>query len=732
MPRAPALLREPPGETFSDVWYRVAETRPRLSAHARFVRQRQGRIISYVVEDPTAGHYYRLSEPARFFLGMLDGRRTADDAWRACLAQLGDEAPTQRECLELLAQLQLFGLLHGDEPIAPDMLAERQQRFRKQRINARTGHWLYFNIPLMNPEPVLHALRGPLRLAWGWPGLMLLAGVGIWALAEVLTSPDRLAGAFNNILDPANVVLIGVSFLAIRLIHELGHATACKAMGGRCTEIGVMLIAFVLPLPYCDASSSWRFPETWRRVMVALGGVLVELLIASVAAIVWARAEPGAVRTVAFNVMLISGVTTLLFNLNPLLRYDGYYVLSDLMGIPNLASRARELWKHLIIGRAFGVLGSRPPAVVGVGQAWFLFIYHALAVPYRLLIVASILLIVLGQYLSIGLVLAAVFGVIWLLVPAVSAGWYLISSPQLVGRRARAIGVAAAVLLPAAALAGFVPLPAHATAPVTIETAGLEPLRAGTDGYLRELLVIPGGRTEAGAAVFVLSNPTLETDLVSARARVRGAEAGLDAAATGTPSHRRIAETELERARSHTTDLAREVEGLRIVAPIAGTLAAPRGAQLDLENAIGRFVRRGEILAYVMPSDRPVAVAALSDDLASRVVPHLSPGLTDAGVRLRGSAGVEARGVVTRIWPAGTRELPSAAFAASAGGGILQDPFNPRRALHPLTQIELSLEPGSRTAHGRRGLVRFDLPWRPLLPRAIAHVRGLIEARSDR
>jgi putative peptide zinc metalloprotease protein len=730
--RTPALLREPPGETFSDVWYRVAETRPRLSAHARFVRQRQGRIVSYVVEDPAAGHYYRLSEPARFFVGMLDGRRTADDAWRACLAQLGDEAPTQRECLELLAQLQLFGLLSGDEPIAPDMLAERQQRFRRQRVNARTGHWLYFNIPLMNPEPVLHTLRGPLRLAWGWPGLLLLSAVGLWALAEVLTSLDRLEGAFNNILDPANVALIGVSFLAIRLIHEIGHATACKAMGGRCTEIGVMLIAFVLPLPYCDASSSWRFPETWRRVMVALGGVLIELLIASVAAIVWARAEPGTLRAVAFNVMLISGVTTLLFNLNPLLRYDGYYVLSDLTGIPNLASRARELWKHLIVGRAFGVLGSRPPAVSGSSEAWFLLLYHALAVPYRLLIVASILLIVLGQYLSIGLVLAAVFGVIWLVVPVVSAAWYLISNPQLVGRRARALGVTAAVLLPAAALAGFVPLPAHATAPATIETAGLEPLRAGTDGYLREILVAPGDRAEAGAAVFVLSNPTLEADLVSARARVRGAEAALDAATTQAPSRRRIAETELERARSGATDLAREVEGLRIAAPVGGTVAAPRGAQLDLGNAIGRFVRRGEILAYVMPTDRPVVVAALSDDLASRVVPGLSPGRTHASVRLRGSAGTATRSVVTRIWPAGTRELPSAAFAASTGGGVLQDPYNPRRALHPLTQVELTPEPGARLAHGRRGLVRFELPRQPLLPRVISHVSGLIEARSDR
>ncbi|MEM8757796.1 MAG: PqqD family peptide modification chaperone [Planctomycetota bacterium] len=734
MPRRRAsssALAERPTETFSDVWYRVAGSRPRLSVHARFVRQRHGPTVSYVIEDPAGGNYYRMSEAARFFVGMLDGNRTADEAWRACLAQLGDEAPTQKECLELLAQLQMFGLITGDEPLAPDMLAERQHRFASQRLRRRTGNWMFFHIPLMNPEPWLAASERLWRVVWGWPGLAALVVAVAWGAFELVSNADRLGGALNGILDSGNLIWLGVVFLAIRLLHELGHATACKAMGGRCPEIGVMMIAFVLPLPYCDATSSWRMPDTWRRVLVALGGMLAELFLAAIAAVVWATAEPGAVRTIAFNVVIISGVTTLLFNLNPLLRYDGYYILSDLAGAPNLAGRSKDLWKHLIVRRGFGVRGARPPYVRDRAEGRLLLTYHALAVPYRIFILLSILLIILGKYTSLGIVLAVVFGFVWMVMPLLMGGWYVASSPQLHGRRSRAVLACGGVLAPLLLVAAFVPLPASATVPGVVDWDGLTPVRADVSGYVQRIERGPGEPVEAGEAILTLSNPTLESEHAAAAARVRRARTMLNDAAARGASQRRVADAELTRAERMEQDLAAELEALTVRAPVSGVVASPRGSGQEIENAPGRFIRRGEVLVFVLPEAGAVVLAAVSDSRASRLLPEIGDG-SSGQIRLHGNAGRVIEATVERVWPAGTRELPTPALGAAVGGEIIEDPADPSRSLHPLTQIELralSMDERAALLHGRRAAIRFRLEPEPLLPRVVRRVQRLIDAR---
>ena len=213
----------------------------------------------------------------------------------------------------------------------------------------------------------------------------------------------------------------------------MGHAAACKAMGGRSTEIGILMIAAVLPLPYCDATTAWRFPETWRRVLVSLAGMMVELFIASAAAMVWVSTDAGTLHAVAYRTMLLAGVTTIFFNINPLLRYDGYYILSDLLGIPNLAAKSRELWIYLVERFAYGLHGLRPPVVRGAGEVWLLAIYGVLSVPYRVFITISILLMIMTRYAELGVALAIIFGIAWLIWPLLKGVGYLASSPKLMG-----------------------------------------------------------------------------------------------------------------------------------------------------------------------------------------------------------------------------------------------------------------------------------------------------------
>lgn len=686
--------------------------------------------MSYVIDDPAGGHFYRLSESARFFLGLLDGRRTVDQAWEACLAQLGDDAPSQKECLELLAQMQLFGLLVGDQPIAPDMVPERLSRFRRQRLKQRTGNWMFYNIPLINPEPMLRALEPYLRVLWGTPGFVLWLVSIVSAIAVLIAHGNKLSSSLNGILDPANLVWLGVLFLVIRAVHEFGHAMACKAMGGRCTEIGVMLIAMMLPLPYCDATSSWKFPETRKRVIVACGGMLIETFMAAIATFVWAFSEAGLPKTLAFNTMVISGISTILFNANPLLRYDGYYILCDVAGSPNLAQRARQLWIYLIQKKLFGVPTLRPPYVRDRSESWLMLVYHLLAMPYRILITLSILMIVSTKYLSLGLVLAVVFGILWLVWPVAKGVWFMLTSPVLMGRRSRSWGVVAGVFIPLLLLFGIVPLPDAEILPAVVESPAMEVARVDSPGYVAKVIAIPGQQVKAGDVLVEMENPSLLAEAEAARARKRYALATLDDAASQGAASMRIAQARLDRTQSDVEDHERQIEALTIRAHIDGTFAPGGGTGLDIENLIGRFLDRGMIVGVVIPDGSMVLRTAITDTKAGSVLPVLKTGETRASVRIRGQASTVIGGIVDRIWPAGTRELSSIQFSAVTGGELLTDPKNVDTALETFTLVDILPESNEGLFPGRRARVRLVLEPSTLLSRVVRRVNQFIDGRQ--
>ncbi|HEB60200.1 MAG TPA: hypothetical protein ENJ06_00080, partial [Phycisphaeraceae bacterium] len=236
--------------TFSDQWYRVAETKPRLSPHLTVLRQVYRGDVWYIVKNPATDQFYRFNPSAYMFLGMLDGETTVDEAWEACNAQLGDDAPTQRECIELLGKLQLFGLLKGEMPLEVDMLQERSHDIRKRHFEQFTGKFVFMTLPLINPEPFLRRFENVGRFVFSRYGFMLWLALIITALVRLIPRFDEFGSSFNGILDPKNLIWMTVIFIVLKTIHEFSHAFSCKILGGRVTEMGIMLM-LLLPIPYC-------------------------------------------------------------------------------------------------------------------------------------------------------------------------------------------------------------------------------------------------------------------------------------------------------------------------------------------------------------------------------------------------------------------------------------------------------------------------------------------------
>jgi len=711
------LFREDPSHSFSDLWYRVGATRPALATHAVVTRMGSGERVSYVVEDPAAGQFYRLSEAAYYFLGMLDGRRSVDDAWQSCNVQLGDDAPTQRECVDLLARLQLFGLLAGDQPLAPDMVERRRREAAKKRRQRRMGMGMSLTVPVVNPEPFLKRaeyLLRPIFTRWGLAVYVVVLAMGLSAIA---THWRDLGTQLNQVIAPSNLWLLGLVFVLLRGWHELGHAAAVKALGGRCTEIGLMLIVFVFPFPYCDASDSWRFPRARDRIVVASGGMLFETFVAAIAAMAWAATpEPGPVRTVCYSVMLLSGLTTILFNINPLLRYDGYYILADLAGIPNMWQRSRDMMTFLTERLAFGVRDSKAPPVRSRAEASLLLVYGLASTPYRLFVMFAIVSILLSrdEYLGLGVLLGAIAFALWVLFPIGKGISHLLLAPKLTGRRARALGVTTLAVLVLGLLLGVFPAPASSVAPGTLEPRRESPVRTGVDGFVDRVHVQAGQRVEAGDVLFTLTNPDLVATLRASESDLAASQAALDAALAASPSEHVLAKSR-HAATLSQVELARaNVGSMTVRAEIPGMVVVPGGARLD--DALGMYLRAGELLALVTDVDDMVVRAAIDDHEQPHVFREGSP--TDVRVRLRGAAGDEVGGRIVRSAPAASREITRSSLSTDTGGDLTPDPTDPRRgtSLRPLFLVEIApervpagLQPGARAR------VKFVMPAEPLL-----------------
>lgn len=730
------ILQDNSGSSFSDLWYRIGPTRPKLGTHAQVIRQRFGGRTVFILEDPAGGQYFRLSEAAHFFLGLLDGTRSADDAWQACVTQLGDAAPTQRECIDVLARLQLYGLIVGELPIDPEMLEVRRSQLRSQRLKQRTGMGLSPNLPLLNPESWLQRWSSILRGVFSIWGLFFWVAVVAWAIIEVGSKWSQVFSEYNSIIDPSNLVLGSIVFLCLRAWHEFGHASACKALGGRCTEVGLMVMMLVLPFPYCDTSSAWRFPQVWKRVVVSAGGILFETTVAALAAVVWARTDEPNVRAVCYNIMIISGVTTLVFNLNPLLRYDGYYMLSDLTGTANLWQRSRDLWRFLVEKFVFKSAGASPPFVRDRSEFWLLLIYGVLSYPYRAFVSFSIILVIWSNknYSTLAPVLAIIAAIAFLIWPALKGISYLATSPRLLGRRGRAVGVCTLVVALAVVVLGVIPMSDEAYAPGVVRAEDQVTLRSLEDGFVDKLHVRVGQRVHAGDPILTLRNPDIALEVASAAAKLRQAEAELDAASTKKLADREVAERSLEASRAELERARSRARALVLTSPIDGIFAAGTGTDVELQSLTGRFATKGSNVGVVLSSDRMIVRATVADrDQAYVFANRLSLDTIRPSVRVAGIASKEVPATIVRVAGAGSRKISEEALGSAAGGEVLLDPTDPKRqsTLAPQFIVEVRPQFDSPPPPGVRARVRLGIESRPLLAQWWRRTTQLFTERSQ-
>jgi len=713
-------------KTFSESWYRVANQRICLRPVVRVRRQNFRGERWIVLENPFSNQYFRLRPAAYEFVARLRPDRTVEEVWQQCLTRFPDAAPSQESVIQLLSQLYFANLLQYDLAADSAQLFERYKKRRQREIGFQFLNLMFMRFPLLDPDrflvrtlPLVRKLISPFgALLW-----LLVVGYGLTIVAG---SFGALRAQGQGVLAPNNLFLLYLGLVVVKTFHEFGHAYFCRRFGGEVHVMGVMLMIFT-PMPYVDATSSWSFRERWKRALVGAAGMIVEIFIAAIAAFFWAHTGPGIVQSLAYNIMFVASVSTVIFNVNPLMRFDGYYILSDLLEIPNLNQRATLHLRHLAETRLFGVRNSESPAGTRREAGWLTFFGIASGI-YRVIIFTGVLLAVADRFLIIGIVMAAVCLVSWAVVPVVRFAKYLAASPRLDRVRPRAAGVTAGLAGLIILLLGVVPFPCSFRAPGVVRASQRAILVNPTAGILESLPAESGSLVKRGQPLLQLKNPELEIQLAAARAHLDEVNARLLKAM----KHESADIEPLTRLRDFAGDqlakLAADADNLTVRAPYDGVWVAPQ-----IKFRRGGWLERGSEAGLLV---NPAAFKFVATVREEDVNALFARDLHGADARLYGECGLALMVTNWQVVPGGQQVLPSSSLGWAAGGEVpvaMEDNMQGNKTVEPFFEVRGDLGPRSEVIllDGRSGKIRFQLPAEPLLPRWMRSLWQLLQKRYE-
>jgi len=710
--------------TFSESWYRIAQQQLCLRPHVKVRRQYFRGEKWFVLHDPFNNQFFRLRPASYDFVARLRLDRTVEDVWRESISQNPDDAPGQEDSIQLLAQLHHANLLQYRMSGDTGKLFERFKKRRQKEIQSRFLNIMFARFPLLDPDDFLKRALPVVGWLFGAVGALLWLTVVAFAVKLAVENGSALWAQTEGILAPGNLALLYVAFALIKGFHEFGHAFVCRRYGGEVHVMGIMLLIFT-PIPYMDATASWAFRSRWKRMYVASAGILTEVFVAAAAAIVWAHTGQGMVHSLAYNMMFVASVSTVLFNGNPLLRFDGYYILSDLLDIPNLHPRASQQLIYWAERYAFGFKKSRNPAQNWKESFW-LTLFGICSHIYRIFVFGGIILFVTKRFLLLGVVMAVICVISWVLYPIGKFLYYLVTSPKLERTRVRAVTVSACVGLTLLIAVGIAPFPSTFRSPGIIKARRYALVANQESGTVAAILTPTGRQVTVGQPLLRLENRELGLEAELVHAQHRHAKVLHRQALQGNIGDLKPIKSHLQTIEKRLRHLEERRNALVLCAEMAGTWVAPQ-----LDDMVGVWVERGQPVGQILGPGGFEFTATVAQEKASRLFETETGG---AEVRLHGQAHTALVTRDVRVIPADRQTLPSPALGYRGGGEVAVDLTDPQgmRAAEPFFEVRAPVVDSEDVTlvHGRSGRIRFELRPEPLFQQCVRKIRQLLQKRS--
>lgn len=586
------------------------------------------------IKDPLSLRYYQLREEEFFVLQQLDGQTSAAEIQEAFEREFAPRKLGVRGLQGFLAMLHREGLILADAEGQGAGLLERGKKVRRRERFAAFGNLLAIRFRGVDPERLLGWLYPQLRFLFSpWAmaaGLAIAVAAATLVAVQFQTVRARLPD-FHAFFSLNNVAWFLLAIAATKILHELGHGLACKHFGGECHELGVMLLVFT-PCLYVNVSDAWLLPNKWHRIGISAAGMVVEVLLAAVCTFVWWFSEPGSLNSICLYLMFVCSISTVLFNGNPLLRYDGYYMLSDLLETPNLREQSISLIRRALAKCFFGIdLGME--RMYPDRRRGLLVAYAIGAVLYRVFIVVAILWFCHAVLKPYGLQAVAqvltVLVVGGMLVMPLWRGIRFFSNParrhQVQGRR---LATGLAVIAIALAVALFIPLPCHVNAPAVLQPEDAHRVFVSAPGLL-VWAVEPGAAVRKGQKLGQLENADLAMEITRLRGRQEVLRTQLESlkrrSAQQTHLGTRDAGSEIPATEQALANIDQRLQKrleeqarLKLVSPAAGVVLPARrrpsrvasghletwsGSPLDASN-LGAYLETGTLFCLVGDPER--------------------------------------------------------------------------------------------------------------------------------
>jgi putative peptide zinc metalloprotease protein len=636
-----------------------------------------------ILKNPIDLSYFRLPqeqyEAARLFDGHRSAAQIADilrQQHRYWRAKTTEDAVT--ELGQLNQQLALGGLSRIPGHASSKRVRQSREHKGKIRFEALVGAWFYIKKSLYDPDKLLTSMvKG---LGWIFTPATALALVAFLVATLVMLAEnfDRVAAGTESFFTLQNVGLTWVLFIFIKTIHEFGHGITCKHYKCEVHEMGVLFILFT-PYLFCNVSDSWLLPRKSHRILISSAGIVVEIFLACAAAWLWIITAPGLFNQMCYNTMFVCSISTIIFNANPLLKFDGYYIMTDLLEVPNLKAKANQYVASLVQRICLGYDKARLQASSGeIGP--FFGIYAVLSYFYGWYVTYHISVYLFGILEPYGLsflsrTYVALFLFASLIIPCYRFFKIMAQTPDSIHAAGRRVGWAAAALLLLATGLFFLPWNDSVKRTCVLQHQKIDPVIARTDGFIREIYVHHGQPVQKGQPLARLENFEISHQRDDLSLQVAGQEVAYRSAISDPDEATRLSAPlirhQIEGARVELEHLERETRETILRAPHEGIVRNSR-----LQDLRDSYLKRGTPFCEIGSPDRFRVIISLDEQQARKV--EVGQNVT---IRLRGFSSRTYHGTITQPPVSELKQVSSAAAATSAGGDVPteQDPNHPRQ-----------------------------------------------------
>ena len=665
------------------------------------------------VEDPVRSKHYRIGLAEYRFIAKINGERSNANIFELLKNETGAQQGQQQASNELpqdqivqianwLLAMNLVTVNQSDNSLRLNAMAQQIER-------AKMKSWLNpisIRFSLFNPNRFLKSIQPATEWLFSSWFFVLWVMIGVYSLVMLVDNWQRVYASSANVLSSGSWIWLLITWFVLKVVHESAHGIACRKYGGEVPEFGVVFILFA-PMAFVNVTSMWRFVNRWQRMVVSAAGMYVEFLVAFLAIIVWSQTD-GVVASIAFSVMVMSSVTTILFNANPLMRFDGYFLLSDLLAIPNLYGKGGQWFSETTKQLFFGVpkqtqfhANERVPVAI----------YGALAFVWRILIGLGLIIAASVLLQGAGLVLSGIGVVTWFALPILRQIVSLTDSNGQVkiNKIRTAVSVACLVGFVVAGVYVF-QAPATKSAPAIVQLHNESVIRSDASGFVTAIHVAEGQTVAKGDLLIELENPELANELVELT-RLRE-EAKIQSRIHQQQGNQAMVQAETQRVYGLTDQIVEKqsaAKGLQVLATDDGVIV-----QRQLANRLGSFVEQGDELLTVAKLDSKEVVVSVDQSEYDATV-----WTTGKQLRLMFPGKAVVNATLVSINPRASQSPTFPSLTATQGGSLpvrtlVKSPSDDNELnfelLSPRFDVTVSLpgDLGDQVLAGQRGYAYFE------------------------